>query len=495
MRKLTDVTYNSTIYTDENLLYNNSLIDTVRLSRSLTYLFGNDSEMFPLLFFAEAQGGVNSMKSKKLNDTQYTWDVMGRMKNTSAVVALNNTSNTKPGLGYTSFEVIFEDNWLIGQYGVITPDKSHQLRIQGEPTQIGPKKFKYTFQLYGADPDEYVSLDNFIEGTAWVMSAPHVAASKSDGNRSNSMAPGKWTNQYGFTRFSKQIAGNVANKVTPIEFPLKGGGTTNMWMPEEMKQFEITRRVMLEEDMWNSKYNRDEYGMIHTKDPETGEPIPTGAGVKEILKSVGQYDTYSSLTLAKLDSIVNTIFSNRVDNTPMELVLYTGNGGIEMFNNAIKSAANANSYYEKLGAEEITSAKGGNLSYGQYFTQYKTISGHIITVKLANVFNHGTLAEMDRRNGRTLNSHPAESYNFVLLDHSRTENGERNLEFVAEEGREVITGVYRGMSPLPGAWGAFERSGKIDLATRKDVATYEVMASGGINLRNPYTSYFLEFSM
>lgn len=495
MRQLQAVTYNSDIYSDENLLYNNNLIETVELSRNLTYLFGKDEDMFPLLFHAEAQGGITSVSPKKLlNDTQYTWNVMGRMKNTSKIVSLSNSSNTKPGLGYTAFKAIFEDNWLIGQFGIITPDKQHHLRIQGEPTQLGPKQYEYEFQLYGTDSDEYVSLDNFVAGLSWVMAAPHVAASKSDGNRSNKMMPGKWTNQYGFTRFSQQIAGNIANKVTPIEFDLKGGGTTTKWMPEEMKQFEIMRRVMTEEDLWNSKYNRDAYGVIHTKDPETGEPIPTGAGIKEILKSVGQYDTYSSLTLAKLDSIINTIFSNRVDKTPMELVLYTGAGGLEMFNNAIKTAALSNSYYEKLGHEEITSGKNGNLTYGAYFTQYRTISGHIITVQPANIFNHGTLAEMDRANGDLLNSHPAESYNMILLDHSRTEGGERNLQFVAEMGREVVTGVYKGMSDLPGAWGAFERSGKI-LSTRKDIATYEIMASGGVNLRNPYTSYFLEFSM
>jgi len=491
MRELKSVTYNSTVYSDENLLYGNNLIEPASLNNSLTYFYGKDSDMFPLLFGTQGQGIINKVKPKMLNSTEYTWNFMTRMKHTSVIVGLVNSSDTKPGLAHGSFDVIFEDNWLIGQYGLITPDKSHTLRIQGEPTQLGPKEYKYTLALSTADASEYVSLENFVPGTAWVMSAPNVAWSKSDGNRSNSMAPGKLTNQYDIVRFSKQIAGNIANKVTPIEFDLEGGGTTTMWMPFEMKLFELDRRLMLEEKLWNSKYNRDEYGMIHLKDPETGEPIPQGAGVKEILKSVGQHDTYSTLTVSKLDSVVNSIFANRVDKTPMELILYTGNGGLEMFNNAFKNTANANSYYEKLGAEEITSGKDGRLSYGKYFGQYKTISGHVITVKEANIFNQGTFAEMDRANGNLVNSHPYESYNFILLDHSMTTNGERNIQFVAEEGRENITGVYRGMSPLPGSWGAFDR---LQISTRKDIASYEAMSTGGINILNPYTSYFLEFA-
>ena len=44
---------------------------------------------------------------------------------------------------------------------------------------------------------------NFTAGSSWVMGAPVVGMSKSDGTSSNSMAPGKWTNQFGMYRFSK----------------------------------------------------------------------------------------------------------------------------------------------------------------------------------------------------------------------------------------------------------------------------------------------------
>jgi len=492
MRELYSQTYNSDIYTDENVLYRNELIDTVSLSKGLTYLYGKDTALFPLLTLTEGQGGITGLKPKALNDTQYTWNVMGRQRNTFTVKALANTNNTKPGLGFTSFEVDCTDDWAKRYYSATTPDKEHQIRVQGTGVPQATGLVRYRFVLNTSDPTDYISLANFQDGQVWVLGATSVPASKSDGTSSNSIAPGKWTNQFGFQRYSKNIAGNVANKVTNVEFDLEGGGKTNLWMPFEMKQFEIHKRQMMEEQLWNGIYNRDSNGVIHLRDDETGEPIPQGAGIKEILKTTGQYETYATMTLNKWDSIARTLFTNRVDYTPMELVVYGGSGAMDQINTAIKSDAVGNSYYEKLGAEEIMSGKDGYLSYGKYFNQYKTIDGHIITFKYSKLFDQGSLAEMDRANGRVYDNLPYESYNMVLLDQSMNDDGERNIQLVGEKGREVITGVYKGMSPLPGAWGAIADN-KI-LSTKKDEASYEIMTSQGITMKNYTTSYYLEFS-
>jgi len=491
MRELYSTSYNTEKFTDVNMLYKNKLVDNVTLSRSLTYLYGKDSEMFPLLSLTEGQNGLTSLKKSQLNDTQYTWNVIGRMKHTSRVVGLSNSSNTAPGKNFQPFKVIFEDDWFPKYYTATSPDKQHEIRIQKTGRVIGEKKVEYEVILITGNPDEYVSLDNFTNGFSWVMGAPKIGTSRSDGTTSRSMAPGKWTNQFGWYRFSKPITGNVANKVVNVEFETEGGGTTNLWMPWEMRQFEIDRRLMLEEALWNDKYNRDRYGVVHQKDAETGETLYSGAGIKEILYTTGQYDTYGTLTLSKIDGIINKLFSNRVDNTPMELVFYTGGGGLRAFNQAIKVDAQANNYYYKLGSEEVMSGTGGYLSYGKYFSQYKTIDGHIITVKRANLFDHGLRAEMDRANGNMYNGFPYESYNMILLDMSTNDDGERNVQLVGEKGMEVMTGIYAGMTNLPAEWQPAVKNGV--LSTKKDEASYEVIVTQGITLKNYTTSYFLEF--
>lgn len=491
VRRLYADTYDSSKYSDENLLYKSRLLEPVDLSRTLVYLYGKDSDMFPLLNLTQGQGFSKSVAPKQLNDTQYTWNTFGRMKHVSPVVSLRNTSNTKPGLNNQPFEVIMEDDWFIYQYGVTSPDQSHRCRIMKPAEQIGVNQYVYTFQLVGADATEYVSLDNFLPGRYWVMTVPTIPSSKSDGNASNTMQPGKVTNQFGFMRFSKEIAGNISNKVTPIEFPTKGGGTTNMWMPFDMTLFEQDRMLLTEFDLWYSEYNRDEYGRIMLKDEKTGEPIPHGAGIFEQIESVGNTSSYAapSLSPSKLEAVFNTIYANRVDKTPMELVGYTGRGGRRALHNGMLADAIANQYQVALG-EKMISGTGGFLTYGAYFSQYRSIDGKTFSVIETNLFDHGLYAEQDRANGNLINGLPASSYNIVFLDQSRSEtDGMRNVMHVAEKGREYITGIYKGMSPLPAVWGSIPES-KI-ISTRRDISAYEVIQSQGINMLNPTTSFWL----
>lgn len=496
MRELYSTAYHSDTFTDENLLYKGKLMSPDKLNRGLTWMFGKDTDKFPLLYLTEGQGNFKKIKSKALNDTQYEWDVMGRNKVTSRVLGLVNSSNTKPGLGFTPFQVDFEDRWLIPTHAVFSPDGDYQVRVEGEPIPQGTNRHRYTFTILTGDPTKYIPVENFQEGRHWALSAPATTASKSDGTRSNEMTPGKWTNQFGFARFSKQISGNITNKVLVVEFDTEGGGKSNYWLPFSMKQFEMSRKLQLETDLWHSEYNRDANGVIHNRDMENGEPVPKGAGVYEILDSVGNHDTFSLLTLNKLDSVINRIYNNRVDETPTEIVLYTGSGGMRMFDYALREAAKSNMYFEKVGQETI-SDKNGYMQYGQYFNSYKTIDGKIITIINSEFFNHGIRAKQDRAEGRVLNGFPHYSYNMVFLDHSMNDSGERNIQIVYEEGREFMTGVYRGMTNLPGEWepmNAKASSEPMLLSTRKDMAAYEVFQSLGISISNPTTSFWLEYA-
>jgi len=490
MRELYATEYNSNTYLDENLLYKSGLIDQVTLSKNLTYLWGKDSDMFPLLTATQGQNAFVSMTPKELNDTQYTWPVMGRTRWTTKVVALADTGLTYPGLGFTNFDVIFEDNWIHYQYSAYTPDQLYQVRFQSEPKKESEGRWRVTVQLITSDATAYVPLTNFYAGQAWAMGPTSVAGQLSDGTTSNRMVPGKLTNQFGWQRYSKVITGNVANKVVNVEFDVEGGGKTNMWLPVELKQWETERRMLDETDLWFSEYNRTTTGIITTIDPETGLPIPKGAGVKQIIQTAGNYDTFSVLTKAKFDSTVRTVFDNRVDNTPMEIVLYTGRGGAEMFHTMLMGESAE--YVVAVGAKVVTG--DSHMKFGAYFNKYQLIDGRVITVRPCKMFDHGALAEQDRENGRMYNGYPLFSYNLVFIDHSLDEGGERNVVLVAEKGREEIAGVYTGLTNLPDAWKAVAgRDSK--LSTTKDKASYEVMTSRGINFKNATTSFWLEMAL
>lgn len=488
MRELSTVLYSTQNFSDENLLLNFKLLDPVQLSKNLTWLWGRDSDEFPLTFLTEGNGAVKSLKSLKLNDTQYKWKVMGRMRSTSKCLGIPNSSITKPGLNATPFEIDFEDNFFKRMYTAYSPSGASRIRFQNDGIKISNSRFRYTCILLTGTLTDYIASDQYTEGLYWTQGAAIIAASKSDGTSSNHVAPGEMTNQFGFHRYGYELAGNVSNKVTNIQFDLPGGGTTDKWIPFDFKNWELYRKKVNEEDLWYSTYNRDTNGIIYDKETDD-EPLPIGAGVKHILKTGGQYDTYSTLTLNKLKSIVRSTYSNRVDSTPMELVLYTGRGGMEQFHNAIMVDAVANQYFTPLGATQMTSGKDGFLQYGTYFNQFKTIDGYTLTLKYHKMFDHGSRAMGQRQNGDMIDGYPRDSYTMVCLDQSKTNDGGRNLTMVCEEGREVITGIYKGMSPIPDIWGAVNTN---IISTRRDISSFEIIDSQGIHFANYTTSFWLD---
>lgn len=491
MRELYVGEYNSDVYTDDALLYKTGLIEQQALSKNLTYLWGRDSDMFPLLTTTQGQNAFKSIKPTLLNDSQYTWPVMGRMRWTTKVVGLVDTANSNPGKGFASFDMYVQDNFIHYQYSAYSPDQKNQVRFMSEPRKEGDNKYRVTVQLMTGDINEYIAASNFIPGKAWAMGPTSVGGQLSDGTTSNRMTPGKMTNQFGWQRYSKPITGNISNKVVNIELDLDNGGTTNMWLPFELKQWEMERRMLDEIDLWFSTYNRDANGMITLNDPETGVPIPKGAGVKQIIKAAGNYDTYATLTKAKFDNTVRAVYDSRPDGAAgiTEIVLYTGLGGAEAFHNMLINEAG--NYVVAIGSKVVTGE--GSLTFGAYFNRYQMIDGKVITVRPVKMFDYGVFAEQDRANGRMYNGLPMSSYTMAFIDHTIDNNsGERNVQLVAEQGREEISGIYVGLTPIPSAWKPVVDKDR-QLSTTKDKASYEVMTSRGINFMNcGVTSFWLD---
>lgn len=488
LREIGQKQYSKEVYSDADMLLNFKVLGAVDLNKSLTYLWGKDSNQFPLLSLTEGMGAVSRKKPINAGDTQYKWKVMGRPTVTSPIVRLI-TPTATPGKGFMSFKAEFQDNWIPYQYSAITPDGKHMVRMQTDGEQLASGGYMYEMIILTGNPDDYIDLKNFEQGSYWGMGAPTIAGELSTGSRSTAESWTEMTNQFGFHRFSKIITGNIANIVTEFTLDFDDGSTTNLWMPWEMKRFELMRKRMLEQDLWFSEYNRDVNGVIHNQEKHSNKPIPRGAGVRDILKSVGNYFQYSHMSLELIDMIISRIYEVRNDAyVPAEIVLYTGHGGAKAFQRCIKQDAILNGYFDKLGAEEIQRI-GGVLTYGAYFGQYKHSSGATVSCKVVDVFEHGTYADMDRKNGRMYDNHPITSYTMVFLDHSVNNTlGERNIQLVCEEGRESLYGVYHGLTPLPDAWGAYNQN----LSTREDIATYEVMVSQGINFLNATTSFWAE---
>lgn len=482
MRILSQGKYEDRGYSNEESISYLQLQKPVEINSFLTYNYGMDDDRFPLTFMTEGQGKSGSVD---IATVQWTWPTMGRMKFTDFVTYFN-TANTKPGLGGAEFEVHFSTHWFIEQYGLIAPDGKTQVRVQKDLGE-SPYGYGYLLKLTSPNPNAFVDPEMLAKGKYWSLSAPTVSESYSKGNRSNSMGPGKMTSQLEFQRYSKEIAGNLANVITEYEFKNAQGGTSKLWINEEMRQFHLQMRVMNEERLWLAEYNRNANGEIALKDRDNGKPIPHTSGMLEICRE-SNYDTYGEyLTLSKLERTVGDVLERDTDTGKMNIVLMAGKGFLQDFDNAMKMDAKENGFLTPLGDKEIQGS-GDNLEYGAYFRKYKTVEGHTITAKHCSFFDKGTIAEAAKQNGmiHPRSGLPITSHQAAFIDFS-TYEGQRNVRIVRQKGQIYKAKVLKGMTDVPASWGVPDSN---FISTEIDMSRYEIKSSLGLQVNNS-TKMFL----
>lgn len=477
LREVSRGNYDDRGYSNEETIAHLMLSKPEEINNVLTYTYGMDDDRFPLTFLTEGQGNTGVVD---IATVQWTWKTMGRMKFNDFVLYFN-IANTTPGKGGAMFDVEFKTHWLIEQYGLIAPDGVTQVRIMKDLGEGPHGGYLYRLKLTNPDPNAYVDLENLKPGKYWSMTAPTISESYSKGNRSNVMGPGKMQSQLEFHRYSKEIAGNISNVVVTYEFKTKSGGTTNLWINEEMRQHDIQCRIMDEERLWLAEYNRDVNGEIHMIDPDNGQPIPHTAGMQQICRE-SNYDTYGEvLTLNKIERTVGDVLDKDTDTGSMEVVLACGKGFAQDFDMAIRNDARSEGFATPLGDKMIEDFEGG-LSYGKYFRRYKTVDGHIITLKHLPFLDNGTVAENAKANGMVhpRSGLPITSHQAFLIDLS-TYQGVRNVRKVRQKGQIYKAGVLKGLTDIPASWGAVPTNA---ISTEIDMSRYEVKNSYGLQINN-----------
>lgn len=485
LREVSRGNYDDRGYSNEETIAHLMLTKPEEINNTLTYTYGMDDDRFPLTFLTEGQGSTGV---KDIKTVQWTWKTMGRMKFNDYVLYFN-TANTTPGKGGAMFDVEFATHWLIEQYGLIAPDGVTQVRIMKDLGEGPHGGFLYRLKLTTPDPNAFVDADNLKVGKYWSMTAPTISESYSKGNRSNVMGPGKMTSQLEFHRYSKEIAGNISNIVVTYEFKTKSGGTTNLWINEEMRQYDIQLRIMDEERLWLAEYNRNENGEVLLIDPDNGQPIPHTAGMMQICRE-SNYDTYGEvLTLNKIERTIGDILDKDTDTGSMEVVLMGGKGFMEDFDMAMRNDARSEGFATPLGDKMIEDYEGG-LSYGKYFRRYKTVDGHVITVKHLPFLDTGTLAENAKANGmiHPRTGRPMTSHQCFLIDLS-TYSGERNVRKIRQSGQIYKIGILKGLTDIPASWGSVPNN---SISTEIDMSRYEIKNSYGLQVNNATKMFHLK---
>jgi hypothetical protein len=400
---------------------------------------------------------------KYVEDVEYQFPVIGRT--TKSCIATSLVSGT--GIGHTRFVMNFPEKLFVKQYIIENPD-GVQARIMEDPIEAATGGWNYTCEL--ADPSSTAAIAAAdVAGRGWVQLFAPVAMSGSRGNESSWMAPSRMKNQISMIRKSYGYEGNLPNRTVNIEFNVNGKKTT-LWYDFEEWQHMLKWNEEKENVLWYSKYNRDTTGVIHLKD-ENGKVIPMGSGVLEQIPNV---DQYGILTASKLKSVVRDVLYGASDSQSTNVILFTGLGGLEEFDNAMKNEVASGSYIKNTDPSSFITGSGRSMTLGGFFTSYQHIDGHTITVRHLPLFDHGPKAlNADKHPVTGL---PLESYRMVFLDMS-TYDGEANVKMVVQKGRELLRWAVAGATVPPGFSGNALRANDID------GATVHFMKSAGIAIR------------
>lgn len=466
--------FDATGFTDQNSLVRALADKPDTLNPVVTMLTGAWSNKFPLQTLTEGQIGGTDLK--EIGNIQYDWAVMGSRKTTEIVTDHPYSGADKPGIGRSEFFVTFKSKWFTPQ-ATLKSKNGIYARVMGEPTAVG-SHYRYRLQLFNPDANAYVPLTELARGSKWAMvGGSTVSESLSMGNRSNVQTPGKRKNQMSVLRKSYRLAGNISKKIVEFQMFNTEGVASNLWIDFEEFQHMIAWKQELEEHLWTSEYNRDEFGQIHLTDPDTGQLIPTGAGV---IQQIPNSDSYVFLTEKKIKTIVGDVFRGATDTGAMEVILYTGDGGCEEFDNAMKGSELFSKVSQGNISDKFVTGTGRNLMLGGFFTSYQHIDGHMVTIKKLDMLDHGGYADATPRH--PISGRPLSSYEMYFIDQS-TYQGKRNMQMVAQKGRMEIRGLEQGMSLVRngGSFSDYNGNGKyVNLATEQDATSIHFLSTKGI---------------
>lgn len=477
--KLYEATFNDHEFSSANNLTAALATESDWLSSIVTHAYGSGSQFsqnnFPLYFTTEGMGG-NSMKRVKSTDLSYKVKILGRPKRHSSISKQIYSAGEKPGRGGTKFVAYFKDGWFYKSQSIYSPS-GLECRVQNRPVKEGDA-YKYELQIYGASTSTFVPVKDFSPNKKWGAGVAKVGKERSRGVEHRSYTPYEATNQLSVVRNTFKIAGNVKNKIMVLEFNADGK-KFKYWTQWEMYLNDLEWKAQCEQDLWYSTYNKNEEGIIRNIDEDSGEVVTSGAGV---LEQIPNQDNYSFLTTNKLRTLIRDIFFNTSDVSAanVEVEIFTGTGGMEEATKAMEAAAKDFTLVDS----KVLSGNTPDLTFnGLIFKRYRHIDGKMVKFTHLPFMDRGMKADISPRHPQS--GLPIESYNMYCLDRT-SYDGQPNLQFVTEEGRESIDKIVPGMAPIPG----YEDT-KMIAASDLDASSIERMKTHGMHIFRPTNCFKL----
>ena len=434
-----------------------------------SYTLGGDFESnnFPML--ALTKGKLGGSKGVKLTQYEYKYAIMGRIKKETVIVSTPYAAGDKLGLGGSNFKIRVKDKQFSKYTQLYLGSSSANkiiLRTQDDGVKMGTY-VEYTVHLVTSSTSDFILGSQIQVGRVLAEGAKIVPIEGSDGVSSTSQLPGIATNMISYVRESVNVRGNVSNKVMKYTIKIDGKSFSsyldwNLFLAN--MRFQNTE----EEHLWWSKYTKSDTGEFLLYDMESNKPVTSGAGIDE---QITNSTTYSQLTYAKLARVIRDVTFDSGANKA-NLVIWTGTGGAEQFNDAMVDKLAAFGFV--ISSDKFVEGQNSwDMTFGSFFKTFKHVDGHTVTIMKHKMFDKGAWS-------RAVDTHPVTglpltSYDMYFIDMS-TYDGQANVMYVYEEGREFQQFVLNGAIKLIGYDNSNVR------VSAKDEASIHMFNSCGIQI-------------
>lgn len=443
------------------------------INSAITYLGGNGgaygSQNYPILMKTLAMGNKVGISSV---DNTYKIRMIGKPKITTTISQIVTQSN--PGLNGALFKIrvadrIFESNEEIISGGL----NSITLKVQDDGKVISKGVVEYGVKRAGAFAHLGVPASFLVYGAKWANGLIKVSQEDSHGTKQRTyQTPFELQNQLSTFRKSYTYKGNVKNKklVVPIEVD---GQVLKLWSDWDYFNQELQFNVDRNDDLLFSELNLDANNIVSDLDVKSGNESRSGMGLWDMITNTVEF---AELTRKKLDDPIQDIFSSvgSAYNLTGDYTLIGGLGFLKDFDRLVSETARG---FLTLIGEKFYMREGENgMQYGNYFTEYKHISGKTIKVAHDGAFDRGKRSQTSGKHpvsGLSIMSHCAVALDWSLVDNKQY-GQMSNIAITYEEGREFVETVINGMN-----------SGQKVVSTDIDRTSTHKMATQGVYLNNP----------
>ena len=201
------------------------------------------------------------------------------------------------------------------------------------------------------------------------------------------------------------------------------------------KEFEMEKELHL-------MYQRSSSTVV---DESTGYYVNQGPGLQEILED-GYREYYNTFSIGLVRDFLTDIFFGRVAYDQRNVVMWTGEIGLRLFDEAINQITQGyfkdmKDYFIKVDGNSLVPGGPTGLSYTETpWTQYKFKLGGSLTVMHMKAYDDVTFNTILDENG-----YPAESSRFTFVNYGLGDGFGKNIAYL-KSSRDVAYGYTGGLS-------------------------------------------------